>query len=48
MPLEESAALFGDEDEVAVYQAEIVIDSKSHAIVDRHDEKHGASRVEKV
>ena len=48
MPLEELAALFGDEDEVAVYQAEIVVDHDTHAIVDHHDEKHAASQVEKV
>ena len=50
MPLEELAALFGDEDEVAVYQAEIVVDHNTHAIVDLHGEKRGSttSQVEKV
>ena len=49
MPLEELSVLFGDEDEVAIYQAEIEIDTNTHAIVDHHDEKHGGSaHVEKV
>jgi len=33
MPLEEIAALFGDEDEVAIYQAEIEIDHNTHAVI---------------
>ena len=49
MPLEEISALFGDEDEVAIYQEEIEIDSNTHAIVDHHGEKDGGSaRVEKM
>ena len=48
MPLEELAALFGDLDEVAVYQAEIEVDPNSHAIVDHHDDKSGATHVEKA
>ena len=46
MPLEELAALFGDEDDVAVYQAEIELDKGTHAIVDHHGEKHGEAYVE--
>ena len=50
LPLEELAALFGDADEVAVYQAEIVVDHNTHAILDRHGEKRGStsSQVEQV
>ncbi len=36
LPLEEIAALFGDEDEVAVYQREIDIDQTTHEIADHH------------
>jgi MFS family permease len=38
LPLEEVAAIFGDADEVAVYQREIEIDRNTHAIVDHHNE----------
>lgn len=48
MPLEELAALFGDIDDVAVYEAEIEVDPNSHAIVDHHDEKAGALHTEKA
>ena len=48
MPLEELAALFGDQDEVAVYQAEIELDRNSHAIVDISNGKHGALQIEKA
>lgn len=48
MPLEELAAIFGDVDEVAVYQAEIELDPESHKIVDRHAEKEGVAHVEDV
>ena len=48
MPLEELAALFGDADEVAVYQAEIEVDKNSHGIVDHHNNKGGAIQTEKV
>lgn len=37
-PLEEIAALFGDGDEVAIYQHEIEIDSATHTIRDLHQE----------
>jgi hypothetical protein len=36
IPLEEVAALFGDADEVAIYQREIEIDVATHTIVDHH------------
>ncbi|OAP61905.1 hypothetical protein AYL99_04108 [Fonsecaea erecta] len=36
MPLEEVAAIFGDEDEVAVYQYELEIDPTTHAVKDHH------------
>ena len=49
MPLEELSVLFGDEDEVAIYQAEIEIDTNKGAIVDHHDEKRGGeAHVEKA
>ena len=49
MPLEELSALFGDEDEVAIYQQEIEIDTNAHTIVDHHDEKRGGTaHVERV
>jgi sugar porter (SP) family MFS transporter len=38
LPLEEVAAIFGDADEVAVYQREIEIDHTTHAIVDHHND----------
>ncbi|KAI1618273.1 MFS transporter [Exophiala viscosa] len=36
LPLEEVAAIFGDADEVAVYQREIEVDFATHTIVDHH------------
>lgn len=36
LPLEEVAAIFGDEDEVAIYQRDIEVDVATHTIVDRH------------
>ncbi|KIW99020.1 uncharacterized protein Z519_00683 [Cladophialophora bantiana CBS 173.52] len=36
MPLEEVAAIFGDEDEVAVYQFELEIDPTTHTVRDHH------------
>jgi hypothetical protein len=33
LPLEEIAAIFGDEDEVAIYQREIEVDHNTHALV---------------
>jgi hypothetical protein len=35
LPLEEIAAIFGDADEVAIYQRDIEIDHKDHRIIDR-------------
>ena len=48
MPLEELAALFGDKEEVAVYQADIGVKSGSHAITDRSGKNNEASHLEKV
>ncbi|KAJ9615767.1 hypothetical protein H2200_001844 [Cladophialophora chaetospira] len=36
LPLEEVAALFGDADEVAIYQRDIEVDFATHTIVDHH------------
>jgi hypothetical protein len=38
MPLEEIAAIFGDEDEVAIYQYELEIDSTTHRV--KHHSAH--------
>jgi len=38
LPLEECAALFGDADEVAIYQRDIEVDFTSHTIVDHHSD----------
>lgn len=49
MPLEEIAALFGDQDEVAIYQREIFFDHEHNALIDLHDgttEKPDALQVE--
>lgn len=46
MPLEEIAAIFGDVDEVAVYQTEIEIDTAKNTIIDHHDDKSNAVEVE--
>lgn len=37
LPLEEVAALFGDADEVAIYQRDLTVDSQTHQIVDVHE-----------
>jgi len=42
LPLEEIAALFGDSDEVAIYQRDIEIDANTMAVIDHHDEKKAA------
>lgn len=34
LPLEEVAAIFGDADEVAIYQQDLVIDPNTHTIID--------------
>lgn len=39
LPLEEIAAIFGDEDEVAIYQADIQIDQNTHAVIMRGNEE---------
>jgi hypothetical protein len=36
LPLEEVAAIFGDADEVAIYQRDIEVDFATHTIVDHH------------
>lgn len=36
IPLEEVAAIFGDADEVAIYQRDLEIDTATHTIIDRH------------
>lgn len=46
MPLEEIAAIFGDADEVAVYQTEIEIDTTKNTITDHHDEKPTQVQIE--
>jgi hypothetical protein len=46
LPLEEIAAPFRDEDEVAVYQSEIIVDANSYAVVDHHGEKQWESHPE--
>jgi hypothetical protein len=38
MPLEEVAAIFGDADEVAVYQREIEIDEATHTVISHRAE----------
>lgn len=42
LPLEEVAAIFGDADEVAIYQRDIEVDMATHTIVGR---QHSASGV---
>lgn len=37
LPLEEISAIFGDLDEVAIYQAEIEVDRTTHTIIDHHN-----------
>jgi len=39
LPLEEVAAIFGDQDEVAIYLREVEIDHNTHNIIDHHTEK---------
>ena len=50
LPLEEIAAIFGDADEVAIYQAEIEIDRNTHQVViHRAEEKaSGSGHVESL
>lgn len=42
LPLEEVAAVFGDADEVAVYERELDIDPTTHTITDRHTNEKAA------
>ncbi|KAK3109290.1 hypothetical protein LTR53_017614 [Teratosphaeriaceae sp. CCFEE 6253] len=47
VPLEEVAAIFGDADEVAVYERDLDFDPTTHAVIDLHTgEKGGIERVE--
>lgn len=48
LPLEEVAAIFGDEEEVAIYQADIVIDHNTHAVVVRREGWKEEEKVEHV
>lgn len=50
VPLEEIAAIFGDADEVAIYQRDIEIDHTTHSIIthDHEAEKAGAGVTENV
>ena len=46
VPLEEIAALFGDADEVAIYQREIDIDHNTHTIITHdHDREKATTPV---
>jgi hypothetical protein len=54
LPLEEVAAIFGDADEVAIYQKDLEVDLATHTIIDRHAKTGGlkgasmeATRIEK-
>jgi len=46
LPLEEIAAIFGDQDEVAIYRAEIEIDPNTHAVIVHT--KRGGGEEEKI
>lgn len=46
LPLEEIAALFGDAEEVAVYQQEIDIDRNTWTITDHHEKGDKEGHVE--
>jgi len=49
LPLEEIATIFGDADEVAIYQADIDIDHNTHAIIDhRQIQGSGKASVEQA
>ena len=44
LPLEEVAAIFGDADEVAIYQRDLTVDATTHDILDMtHHEKFQAN-----
>jgi len=48
LPLEEVAALMGDEDQVVVYQQDIHVDVKTHQVVlDVHVERNITEKVSK-
>lgn len=46
LPLEEIAAVFGDEAEVAIYQRELELDDDTHMIVDHHGQSSTNHAVE--
>ncbi|KAK0924575.1 hypothetical protein LTR91_006939 [Friedmanniomyces endolithicus] len=47
VPLEEVAAIFGDADEVAVYERDLDFDPTTHAVIDAHwGEKGGIKHHE--
>lgn len=48
LPLEETAALFGDADEVAIYQQEIEVNHTTHTVVDHHGEKRRSHAIEQA
>lgn len=48
LPLEEVAAIFGDADEIAIYQRDLTVDTTTHTIIDHaHDEKVPTSAHQK-
>ena len=48
LPLEEVAAIFGDTDEVAIYQRDIEVDFATHTIVDHGHEFENIKEVKEV
>lgn len=48
LPLEEVAAIFGDSDEVAIYQRDIEIDFATHSVVEHPAHESKASGVAHV
>jgi ribulose 1,5-bisphosphate carboxylase large subunit-like protein len=48
LPLEEVAAIFGDEEEVATYQRELHVDTDTHTVIDKHAGKAVAVEMEDV
>jgi len=48
LPLEEVAAIFGDVDEVAIYQADIQVDHNTHTIIVKSEREQGAEKADHV
>lgn len=48
VPLEEIAAIFGDADEVAIYQRDIEMDHNAHTIIDRSQDVAGEKTTEPI